>query len=309
MHSRRRLRQFLIAVVSSLLMPAGIAAQVNSDVQITALGPIRDVVRNAVWATGSGNIGNNYIFTPTWTSEGVCLNISNTSSSTVGYGLQFFGTSDQSVKAYQGNQGKWTLLGPTAGIPLNGNALLGLAAGASLNYYAQVSGQARVAIVLTIGSGDAGTGTITMVEEQGGGGCGNITAGPVACPISAHIELAPAQTIQILAPVTGQAPYLCNLSFGSDQAPDAERNTIVVQNGTGATCSGGGGGLPYVNWQMALGPNAGETTFAEAIFAFVGAPLVGRYTATGFDLAGTGMCITNNSAVMTFEVNYTAAQF
>lgn len=289
MRINRGVRQVIFFILSAVLLPASLAGQVspNSDVRITALGPIRDLARNVNLQTvGNGGFFNNYIFTPTYADEGVCIGFTNNGGTSSGnFLISFFGSTDQSVRGYQGNTGAWAPLGPTAnnfGPPLSGGFFpqVSLFPSSTSNSFVKVAGQAQVAVVLTsTGTVQGTTATITMVESQNGLGCGNTTTGPVYCPIAGITgTTANGTNSAVQVGAAGKTIYVCNFTLVSNAGGQV---TLAVS--TDSTCADPGK-VVFNTTTNTSGTNATEYT---------GLPLIGQIP--GLVQVGRTLCITNET--------------
>jgi hypothetical protein len=294
-------RRILISLFSLLLMPASLAAQ--SDIQITAIGPIRDVARNATWGqSGAGGIDNNFIFSPTYTNEGVCMTIASGPNTGSGaYTINFFGTSDQTVKTYAGNTAAWSVIGPVSGVPPGVDELS--IQNLATNLFVQVSGMARVAIVIR--GGHNGPVTVTMVESQGNGtGCGNVQTAAIYCPYSGTATVNASSTLQIVPNFAGLRIYFCNFQVSEDTDPTSGQANILEDANQGSNnCSN----APQTVYTFQIGPAEPESTFTPVLYVAVGQPLVGGFTDLA-DLVGDEACI-QNTTTTAFTANWTYAQF
>jgi hypothetical protein len=285
---RRRFRNVGVLVSLALAMLPAVAQQALRDVHISAIGPRRDLARNASWAgSGAGTLYNNYIFTPAFTNEGICLYItSNDPSATQGFEFAVFGTGDQNVNSFAGNQGAWQNLGPFTGISALASAQNVIQPLSTQAFFYQVSGQAQVVVSL-YQSGNSGTttGTLTMVEGQNSTGCGNITTAPIACPFTTQGQVTTGVPTAIIAASTvpTQAVYICNLTLTSSSAVGGA-DTVEILAGSGALCA--------TNQRVIFQINPGSGTFLN--FTANGQPLIGRFTANGNDLVGNNLCVFQN---------------
>jgi len=293
------MKRFLIlALLSALLLPARLASQI--DIQITASGPIRNFFRNYKWNTaGQGGIANNFIFTPLYTNEGACFQLTNGDPTNTQQAIiTFFGTADQTVATYENNTQAWSALGPTSNTPLY-SAAANLAPQTSRTFFVQIAGQARVAVVFQLLSGTAtATATLNLVETQLSNGCGNVSTTPVVCPYAGFVSILTGNTGSLVpAPSASQTTYICNLIVLSNGTATASATGIELGTETTANCAGS------LNEVFQF-----PTTAAPVNINVSGQPLLGRFKANGNDLAGTLTCLTNNSGV-TVQVNFTFAQY
>jgi hypothetical protein len=281
--------------LSALLMPAiPLAAQI--DIPITAIGPIRDLVRNGNWgAAGQGGLTNNFIFTPVSTSEGVCLYVANQDSvSTHTFNLAMFGTGDQTVKTFAGNQGKWALLGPVSNAPTSTGSI-SLPASTTKQFFFPVAGQARVTVTIASGTGaPVASATVTIVEAPNGIACGNVTSAPIICPYTVPIGVAGASNGTLIVGTPNETNYLCNLTISFAAAPAAGSISIGFGNGN---CT-----APSIAFQIATA----ATT--PLVLTFVGQPLIPRFQPGGVDFVGQYLCVINNQATA-LVASATVAQF
>ena len=289
MRINRGVRQVIFFILSAVLLPASLAGQVspNSDVKITALGPIRDLARNVNLQTvGTGGFFNNYIFTPTFADEGVCIGFTNNGGTNSGnFSVSFFGSTDQSVKGYQGNTGAWASLGPSSNNlapALSGGFYpqVSLFPSSTANAFVKVAGQAQVAVVLTsTGSVAGSTATITMVESQNGLGCGNTTTGPVYCPITGiGGTTANGTNSAVQVGTAGKTIYVCNFTLVSNAG-----GQVTLTFSTDSTCATTGTTV-FNTTTNTSGTNATEYT---------GLPLLGQII--GGAQIGRTLCITNET--------------
>jgi hypothetical protein len=288
-----------IALVLSLLLPAAFG---QIDIPITQSGPYRTLARNVNWSqTGRGGIENNFIFTPVTTNESLCLSLSNTSGSTQSLTMSVYGTEDQTVSAYQTNQTAWTLLGPTAGIPLLSGATI-LTNNQVKNYFVQINSQARVAVVIANNAGSPTAGaTLVSVESPLTSGCGNMSVNPINCPYVGAESVAAGVTVPLVNGQASQRAYICNFSASTDAANGAaSTSALLINASTNANCIGGST-LPV--FQVSIG-----TVTLNPPYIFAGNPLVGGFYSNSNDLAGDALCFTNNLSVPVV-INYTFAQF
>jgi hypothetical protein len=279
------------------LLSASAFAQV--DIHINTIGPIRTIAQNVNWiGTGIGSLTNNYIFTPSYTNEGVCLYVDNNDSNEHFVTLQLFGTGDQTVTKYQGNTVNWALLGPTSNF-FTGSGTTFILANTVKGFFIQASGNASVAIVFSSVGGTAGTNptvNVNMVESQAGTSCTNATTGPVYCPQTVTTSVTSGSTVQLgPAGSTGEAVYVCNLTISASGALAA--GNITLEYGTGATCT-----TPTVASVFLT------ATTTPVFLTMVGAPLQGRFNALGSDFAGLSLCVVNNQTT-TIQATATIAQF
>jgi hypothetical protein len=294
------MRKIFLAIV--ILFALGCSAQ-QIDILNTQTGPIRTLARNVNWnASGSGGLQNNFIFTPLFTNESVCLQIKNTDP-TNAETAQFavYGAEDQQVTSYASQSAYWSLLGPVAGVP---QGALTVAAASSRNFFIQIAGQARVAIVFAVVSNTtSNNATLLAIESQQSNGCGNIQTVPTACPYSRAATVASGATSQIVTvsgsgQSAGQAGYICNLFVASTVAATPALNGIVLEAGPGTGCPTS----PITLAEYAVSAN-------PVLLNLRGEPLVGRFGGSGSggqpaDLANDNICVVNNSGV-SVEVSYT----
>lgn len=288
-----RLKRFLgLILLAAFCLP--VAAQI--DIPITVIGPIRDLARNVTW-TGSGTsaIGNNYLFTPTFTNEGVCVYLSNQDPVNAhSFTMQFFGTGDQTVRSYQGNTAAWALLGPTSGLTAGAGSITVNAASVK-NFFTQVAGQSGVAVVIRYGgSPSTALVTATIVESSSAVNCGNTTTGPIYCPIVITQSIAGSTNGTIFAGSPGQMNYVCNATFSFGTAPAA--GNVEIGYGVGNCTS------PAVAMELATG------TSTPWIIPLVGQPLIPRLNGVGGDFTGEYLCVMNNQATATI-VTLNISQF
>jgi hypothetical protein len=282
-------RLFLVFV----LLCASAFAQV--DIPINTIGPIRDLARNWLWTgSGTGTLNNNYIFTPTYTNEGVCIGLAN-NDTVNGHSFTIFvyGTTDQTVHSYQSNQGAWALLGPVSNLPTGGGSV-GLLVSQTKNVFVASNGMASMAVVIT-GGGSTGTGTITIVESPNGTACGNATSGPVYCPLTLSVAVTGSGVTPVLANSAGQATYVCGITVTASGALAA--GNIQFEYGTGATCT-----TPFVYYQLLT------ATTSPVFMSMDGSPLISRFRADGADSVNKYLCIANNQTTA-IEVALNLAQF
>lgn len=148
----------------ALLLVSPVAAQ--QDINITSTGAYADLGRGLAWAnSGVGGMNNNYLFTPQDSNEGVCVYVYNNDSSSHNFTLQAFQSGDQRITSYKGNTSKWIGTGQT------GATFLTISATFQLATFFQVASAAKVAVVISGGSG-AGTADVFLVQSQKAG-CGN----------------------------------------------------------------------------------------------------------------------------------------
>jgi hypothetical protein len=285
-------KRFLSSLV---ILFVSVAAFTQVDIPINTIGANRTIARNWTWAgSGVGALNNNFIFTPSFTNEGICLSVTNNDTSTHAFTVLFYGTGDQTVKTFVANAGKWALLGPTSATDITPSQ----AAGTTVAYYVLAQGAANVAIVFSGASG-TGTGTLNMVESQNGAnqGCGNIPVGPVYCPLFSLAGLTGSTTTaDLITPTVGMAPYICNFTLSFQAAPAA--GFINILEGTGALC--------VTNQFTVFTVEVGPTT--PLVTTYSGIPLIPRYSSAGFDMVGKGICIQNTQATAG-EAALTIAQF
>jgi hypothetical protein len=292
--------QMLKRLLLCLALLTGLAAA-QVDIPITQIGPYKILARNATWAgSGVGALNNNYIFTPTYANEGVCVYASNNDAgSTHSFSIQLFGNGDPANRTLLNNQNSWVPLGPSSTTVVLPILQTAGAVNSTQSYFFQANGATNIAVAIAGGSGTS-TGTFTMVESPTTTpvGCGNTVTGPVFCPLT----LQPPQTIasgitdEILTPIATKGVYLCTLTLSFATAPAAGSVTISV--GPGAACSPGGAVL----FNMQTGPTT------PLVNTFSGQPLLGRFGNAGADFLGNALCITNNNAT-TVVVDATVAQF
>jgi hypothetical protein len=308
---RQRLIIILLACFSAPLM-LGQGGAPNPDLRITAVGPIRDLARNVFWnASGSQGIDNNFIFTPTYATEGVCFSFTN-NDTVHSYSAMFnvYSNQDQTAIGYAANPGAWLPVGPTLGFPgpmsgVPSGQVAILAAGQTKNYFVQVAGASRVAVVISnTATANNGTATLVIVESPNASGCGNLTALPVTCPYSETTTLAAGNTEQLTFASPGQAVYVCDLSVSSQGGASGLNNALVLSSATSvANCIS----LSSINRFVLASPTGGLT-----LAHFAGSPLIGRFNgifdSEGIDFAGYLLCATNNTSV-SLVLNLSYAQF
>jgi hypothetical protein len=289
-------RFILLTLLSALLLPPASSAQI--DIRISGAGPIRYLAQNVAWSgSGAGTLANAYIFTPQFTNEGVCLYVADLGNTGGGnLTLNTFIVGDQKVINYYtaNNQSAWVPTGPQ-------NATVrAVSQGATAAFYVSLQGASRAAVVITStsgGSGGAGV-TVSMVEAANQTGCGNIPVSQVACTSLFTVSsLASSTSVQVWSGVSGEAPYVCNLTISFAAAPATGSVNLII--GTGSTCAS-----QTVNvFTIATGPNT------PLVNTFHGQPLTTRLTVSGHgDLQGFGLCI-QNSQTTPVTVSLTTSQF
>jgi hypothetical protein len=279
------------------LLSASAFAQ-NIDIPINTIGPIRDIARNVAWAgNGQGNLNNNYLFTPSYTNEGLCLSVQNNNpTSSHVFTLQAFGTTSQTVRSFAGNSTPWSLLGPLSNLT-GGTATVSISANSSKNYFVQASGQAQVALIFTNGgsaTGSPDTVTVTMVESQNGQQCGNLTTGPVYCPLAFNVPVAASTASPVLVGVPNQGIYVCNVTISASTA--LATGNVTLEFGS-STCT-----APTTFFTVLTGATSPLFMAVDS-----GNPLTGRFLGST-DFAGSTLCVANNQTTP-IEVDLSVAQF
>ena len=191
----RALRALALTFLPLVMICAPAIGQQDITV-VSGTNPYIVLARGVQWAgSGFGNIGNNFIFTPTSPDEGFCLFVSNNNpSSSHSFTVAVHQTGDPAQTTYQSSQGKWTTVPTQSTFPVSVSA----SSVVGINY--KTTASAGIAVTISGNSSAAGspdTADLFAVQTTASS-CGALAANSVQGVYQQGTNVTLSQTFPVL---------------------------------------------------------------------------------------------------------------